>query len=47
MKYIYALKDGKRTTVSAKTRSWAKAEAQADAIRDSWDPIKQKLRELE
>jgi integrase len=46
-KYLYLLKDGKRRTVSAKTRSWEKAEAKAQEIRDAWDPVKQKIRELE
>jgi hypothetical protein len=46
MKYIYLLRDGKNKTISAKTRSWTKAEHQAQEIRDSWDPAKQKLREL-
>ena len=35
------------STVSAKTRSWEKAEAKAQEIRDTWDPVKQKMRELE
>jgi hypothetical protein len=39
--------DGKNKTVSAKTRSWDKAEQQAQEIRESWDPVKQKLRELD
>ena len=46
-KYLYLLKNGKRRTVSAKTRSWDKAEAKAQEIRDAWDPVKQKMRELE
>ena len=46
-KYLYLLRDGKDTTVSAKTRSWEKAEQQAQEIRDSWDPVKQRLRELD
>lgn len=46
-KYLYLLKDGERQTVSAKTRSWEKAEAKAQEIRDAWDPLKQKMRELE
>jgi hypothetical protein len=46
VKYIYLLRDGKNKTISAKTRSWAKAEDQAQEIRDSWNPLKQKLREL-
>jgi hypothetical protein len=46
-KYLYLLRDGKRRTVSAKTRSWDKAENKAQEIRDAWDPVKQKMRELE
>jgi hypothetical protein len=45
-KYLYKLKDGKRTTVSAKTRSWEKAEEQARRIREDWDPVKRELNEL-
>ena len=30
-----------------KDRSWEKAEQQAQEIRESWDPLKQKLRELD
>ncbi|RRA48460.1 tyrosine-type recombinase/integrase [Acidipila sp. EB88] len=47
IKYIYTLKGGKLTTFSAKTRSWEKAQAQATEIQNSWDPLKQRLRELE
>jgi hypothetical protein len=46
-KYLYLLRDGKNKTISAKTRSWEKAEQQAQEIRESWDPVKQKLRELD
>jgi len=46
-KYLYLLKDGTRRTVSAKTRSWEKAEAKAQEIRDAWDPLKHKERDLE
>jgi integrase/recombinase XerD len=46
-KYLYLLRDGKRRTVSAKTRSWDKAENKAQEIRDAWDPVKQTMRELE
>ena len=45
-KYLYLLKDGKRRTVSAKTRSWDKAENKAQEIRDAWDPVQQKMRNL-
>lgn len=37
--------DGKNKTISAETRSWEKAEQQAQEIRDSWDPVKQRFRE--
>ena len=37
----------KLETISAKTRSWEKAEAKVQEIRDAWDPVKQKMRELE
>jgi len=47
VKYIYLLKDGKIKTISAKTRSWANAEQKAQEIRDSWDPVKQRLKELD
>ena len=33
--------------MSAKTRSWSVAEQKASLLRDSWDPVKQKLAELE
>ena len=46
-KYLYLLKEGTRKTISAKTRSWEKAEVKAQQIRDAWDPVKQKMRELE
>ena len=45
-KFLYLLRDGKNKVISAKTRSWEKAEQEADKIRESWDPVKQKLREL-
>jgi hypothetical protein len=45
--HLYLLRDGKNKTISAKTRSWDKAEQQAQEIRESWDPVKQKLRELD
>ncbi len=37
---------GKYRRVSAKTRSWEKAEKEAQAVRDSWDPEKQELKRL-
>jgi hypothetical protein len=33
--------------MSAKTRSWEKAELQTQEIKDSWDPVQQRLRELD
>jgi site-specific recombinase XerD len=46
-KYLYLLRDGNDKTISARTCSWEKAEQQAQEIRDSWDPVKQRLRELD
>jgi integrase len=43
--YIYA--NGKVTYRSAKTRSWEQAERVAQAERDSRDPVKLRLREIE
>lgn len=40
IKCIYLLRDGKNQTISAKTRSWEKAESRAQEILDSWDPVK-------
>ena len=37
---------GANRRISAKTRSWEKAEHQAQALRDSWDPEKQELKRL-
>ena len=41
------MKDGRNQTISAKTRSWSVAEEKAAEIRDAWDPVKQRLRELD
>ena len=46
IKYLYPLRDGVNKTISTKTRSWASAEEQAQEIKDQWDPVKQKLRDL-
>lgn len=46
-KWLYVYQNGKDESRSAKTRSWAEAEEQARAISDSWDPVKQKLLELD
>jgi len=45
-KWIYLYRDGKDSRVSAKTRSWEKAEQHARAIEDSTDPVKRQLRAL-
>jgi hypothetical protein len=37
---------GKNRRVSARTRSWERAEQQAQELRDSWDPEKVRLRRL-
>lgn len=34
------------TCISAKTRSWSVAEKKTQGIRDTWDPVKKKLKEL-
>lgn len=47
MKYLYLYKDGESRQVSAKTRSWEKAEERAQEIRDSWNPVRQLERELQ
>jgi integrase/recombinase XerD len=46
-KWLYVYRDGKDSSRSAKTRSWEQAERVAQEIRDSWDPVKRKLAELE
>jgi integrase len=47
MKWLYIYRDGKDQAISAKTRSWEKAEEKAGEIRDSFDPVKQLQRQLE
>jgi integrase len=47
MKYLYLYKDGESRQVSAKTRSWEKAEERAQEIRDSWNPVRQLEQELQ
>lgn len=46
MKWLYIYRNGKDQAISAKTRSWEKAEEKAREIRDSFDPTKQLQREL-
>jgi site-specific recombinase XerD len=47
MKWLYIYRDGKYKLVSAKTRSWEKAEQKARELRDSFDPLRQLQRQLE
>lgn len=47
MKYLYVYRENTSRQVSAKTRSWEKAEERAQEIRDSWSPVKALQRELE
>jgi integrase len=47
MKWLYVYRHGKYKLVSAKTRSWEKAEKKARELRDSFDPITQLQRRLE
>jgi integrase len=44
---VYEADKGKNRRVSAKTRSWERAEQKAQELRDSWDPRLQKLSRLE
>jgi site-specific recombinase XerD len=46
-KWLYIYHEGKYKLVSAKTRSWERAEQKAREIRDSFDPIRQLQRQLE
>lgn len=46
-KHIYIYENGKGRPISARTRSWEKAEQMAHAERDKRDPVKQRLREIE
>jgi hypothetical protein len=47
VRYLYLLRDGKDKTISVKTWFWEKGEEWAQGIRDSWDPVEDKLRELQ
>jgi hypothetical protein len=47
MKYLYVYRENTSRQVSAKTRSWERAEERAQEIRDSWSPVKALQRELE
>jgi integrase/recombinase XerD len=47
MKWLYVYRNGKDRFVSAKTRSWEKAEQKAREMRDCFDPAKQLQRQLE
>jgi hypothetical protein len=47
MKYLYVYRENTSRQVSAKTRSWEKAEEQAQEIRESWSPVRALQRELE
>lgn len=47
MKWLYIYRDGKCKLVSAKTRSWERAEQKAREIRGTFDPIRQLQRRLE
>jgi integrase/recombinase XerD len=47
MKWLYVYRNGKDRLISAKTRSWEKAEQKARELRDSFDPARQLQRQLE
>jgi site-specific recombinase XerD len=47
VKWLYVYREGKYKLVSAKTRSWEKAEQKARDLRDSFDPTRQLQRQLE
>jgi integrase len=47
IKYLYIYGDGDSRQISAKTRSWEKAEEKAQALKAVFDPAKQLERELE
>ena len=47
MKYLYVYRENTSRQVSAKTRSWERAEERAQEIRDSWSPVKALQPELE
>jgi hypothetical protein len=44
---VYESDKGKNRRISAKTRSWERAEDAAQELRDSWDPRLQRLKKLE
>lgn len=46
-KHVYLYEGGKKTYISAKTRSWEQAERFAQTLRDERDPVKIKLRQIE
>jgi hypothetical protein len=47
VKWLYIYRNGKDKLISAKTRSWERAEQKARELRDSFDPIKQLQSQLE
>ena len=47
MRWLYVYRNGKKTLISAKTRSWEKAEQKARELRDSFDPTKELQHQLE
>src|SRR5258708_40378862 len=47
MKCLYVYRENTSRQVSAKTRSWEKAEERAQEIRESWSPVRALRRELE
>jgi hypothetical protein len=47
LKYLYIYHNGTSRQISAKTRSWEKAEQKAHEIRESLDPANQLRRQLE
>lgn len=46
-KYLYIYANGSSRQISARTKSWEKAEQQAQQIRDSLDPVKQAQQEIQ
>lgn len=47
VKWLYIYRNGKDKLISAKTRSWERAEQKARELRDAFDPIKQLQSRLE
>jgi hypothetical protein len=47
VKWLYVYREGKYKLISAKTRSWEKAEQKARELRDSFDPTRQLQRRHE